>query len=161
MKYKAVAGSRLRDKDAEVVGPELERLAGEHGGRITAAVVLEAAAGAESPLRPFFEWDDSRAAHKYRIDQARHLIRSICVVVEDASGETDVRALHLVVEDGEAAYAPIDDIIASKDLLDQLLATAKRELEAWSNKHRSLRRLKSMGPLFDEIERVVVKQREE
>lgn len=153
--YKAVKGSHLKDKDAEVIGPELERLAEERGGRITAADVLGAATTPESPLHAYFEWDDSAAAKAYRLDQARYIVRSIRVLIEDAGSTTDVRALHLVVEQGERSYASIDSVIADSDLLLQLVATAKREQEAWFNKYQQLRKVAALGPLFDAIERVI------
>lgn len=153
--YKAVKGSHLKDKDAETIGPVLERLADEHGGRLTAADVLAAATAPASPLHAYFEWDDSAAAKQYRLDQARYLVRSIRVVVEDAGETTDVRAMHLVIEQGDRSYATIDTIVNDGDLLAQLVATAKREQEAWFNKYQQLRKVAALGPLFEAIERVI------
>jgi len=153
--FKAVRGSHLRDSDAEIIGPELERLAEAHGGRLTAVQVLAAASQPESPLRPYFEWDDSAAARQFRLDQARYLVRSIRIVVEDGAEQTDVRAMHLVVEQGERSYAPIESVVESEDLLSQIVASAKREQETWLHKYSQLRKLKAFGPLFDEIERVI------
>jgi len=59
----------------------------DEGGRIAPADVVAAARAPESPLHGFFEWDDSEAAHRYRLDQARSLIRRVVVevVVRDVS----------------------------------------------------------------------------
>jgi hypothetical protein len=48
-------------------------------GRLTPKAVVRAAANPESPLHPLFEWDDSKAADRHRLDQARTLIRSVQV----------------------------------------------------------------------------------
>ncbi len=54
-------------------------------GRLTPEQVVDAARSSKSALHKCFTWDDSEAAHKWRIDEARELIRSVRieVVVED------------------------------------------------------------------------------
>lgn len=62
------------------VEARLRRLQDRHG-RITPRSVVDDARNPESPLHGFFEWDDSKAAEAYRLDQARALIRGCPVVV--------------------------------------------------------------------------------
>jgi hypothetical protein len=50
-------------------------------GRLTPEQVLEAAAAKTSALHPCFTWDDSEAAAKYRLEEARELIRSVRIEV--------------------------------------------------------------------------------
>jgi hypothetical protein len=45
---------------------ELERLAAEHGDALTEETVVEAARSPDSYLHSLFEWDDAKAARKYR-----------------------------------------------------------------------------------------------
>jgi hypothetical protein len=45
---------------------ELERLAAEHGDELTEEIVVEAARSPDTYLRSLFEWDDAKAARKYR-----------------------------------------------------------------------------------------------
>ena len=59
---------------------ELLRLE-QDNGRLNPADVIEAAKDAGSPLHSWFEWDDTVAASKYRLDQARALIRSVKIEV--------------------------------------------------------------------------------
>ena len=56
---------------------ELARIAKLNGGRIDPHAIVEAARSPESPLHRYFEWDDTSAAEKYRISQARELLRSV------------------------------------------------------------------------------------
>ena len=51
----------------------------EVDGRLTPDAVIEEAANANSPLHELFEWDDGLAAHKYRVEQARKVIRDVKV----------------------------------------------------------------------------------
>lgn len=52
-------------------------------GVITPDDVLADAVNPESPLHDQFDWDDSSAARKYRLDQARTLIRSVRLVLTE------------------------------------------------------------------------------
>lgn len=53
----------------------------ESKGRLTPDAVIEDASDPKSPLHPYFDWDDTVAARKWRISQARDLISSVRVEV--------------------------------------------------------------------------------
>lgn len=61
---------------------ELAALEDEHGCLTPEAVVHYAAGHTDSALHEMFDWDDQDAAHKWRIEQARELIRSYRVVMQ-------------------------------------------------------------------------------
>ena len=64
-------------------------------GELVPADVVEAAADEASPLHPFFVWDDAEAAGKFRIEQARTLIRRIKFdVIVDEVTERVVQYVH-------------------------------------------------------------------
>lgn len=52
--------------------------------------VVEAARNPNSTMHGFFEWDDSEAAAKFRLVQARWLIRSVEIVVERHDAKTTI-----------------------------------------------------------------------
>lgn len=64
-----------REKAREI----LRRMSAE--GSLTAEEVVRRAKSKRSPLHKFFEWEDEVAAHAYRIEQARELIRSFKIRV--------------------------------------------------------------------------------
>jgi len=68
------------------VTQELNRLAKEHGGNLTPEIVIAAAQNPDSALHEQFDWDDDSAAHKWRLHQARALIRGATLIVK--TGET-------------------------------------------------------------------------
>ncbi len=86
----------LSPEEAEQFGPVLKQLEADRDG-FTAEDVVLAARDPESPLHPWFEWDDSVAAHMYRLERASTLIRSIEVVIVDAGTKREeaVRAFTL------------------------------------------------------------------
>src|SRR5215472_6010141 len=64
----------------EVIKQELATIETAEG-RLVPSTVVDAARAPDSPLHPLFEWDDSAAAEKYRLDQARTIIRRVTVTV--------------------------------------------------------------------------------
>jgi len=76
-----IARSKV-DPDAALV--ELERIRIEHGGKLKPEDVVKESEPKEAVLHPMFEWRNAVAANEYRLWQARHLVKSIrIVVVED------------------------------------------------------------------------------
>jgi len=65
---------------------ELNLLAKKHKGHLTPEIVIQAAKDPESALHGEFTWDDAEAAHRYRLVQARALIRNATLLVK--TGET-------------------------------------------------------------------------
>ena len=51
---------------------------------VTAAMVLDAARAEDSPLHGLFVWDDTEAAEKYRIIQARGFLRAVVRIIPSA-----------------------------------------------------------------------------
>jgi len=78
-------------------------------GRITPKQVLETAKDKKSPLHSYFEWDDTEAAYKWRIEQARELIRR--VKIEIVIEEKTIRSVAYVhdprLEIGKSGYVQV------------------------------------------------------
>ena len=75
---------------AQAVGEFLETLRKTHGGDLSPADVVEAARDKKSPVHSYFEWDDSIAAEKWRIEQARQLIIAVEVTWKEPEGPREV-----------------------------------------------------------------------
>lgn len=63
-------------------------------GEITPNIVLRDARKKSSPLHEHFEWNNQKAGHAYRVEQARVLIRSVRVIIHDQTHE--IRAIAYV-----------------------------------------------------------------
>jgi hypothetical protein len=84
----------------------------EKRGRLTPRDLVDAARDPSSPLHSEFEWDDGKAADDWRIEQARRLIRSVKVMVDE---ETVTIALPRYVRDtarenDEQGYVTVEQI---------------------------------------------------
>jgi hypothetical protein len=102
-------------------------------GRLTADDVVEVAAPPESPLHPHFEWNDGRAAHQFRLEQARALIRSVHVefTPKTAPEPQAVRAfVHAHDEHGEPTYVPTKVAMSSDITAERVLADFRSAVES-------------------------------
>ena len=133
---------------AEAAANELTRIYDEKG-ELRAEDVVEESRPLSAPLHNCFEWDDEKAAEKYRKQQAETIIR--CVVVreehEESAAPVGVRAL----VHAQGAYHPINVVVNRVDMMDELLRTALREAEVYRNKYEMLLELK---PIFNAIDDV-------
>jgi hypothetical protein len=79
---------------AEVAGKELERIA-DRDGAIQPQVVVDESRPEDAPLHPAFEWDDEVAAERYRIHQARKLIKDVHVIKASPGGDDKPKAAYV------------------------------------------------------------------
>src|SRR5262245_29148308 len=70
----------VREKKQVITDRELERIH-KRNGAVTPKLVLDAARDEGHPLHDFFEWDDSIAGDKYRLEQAMRMIMASKMVV--------------------------------------------------------------------------------
>ena len=121
MVYKWKAGSRF-NADAQLVGSEVAAL----GREVTAATALHAAENKETELHKCFEWNNKKAAHAYRLVQARALLRSIVFVQEVANADpVEVRAYECVsVHDNggpsRVVYMTTTEALSDEDMRAQV-----------------------------------------
>lgn len=125
------------EADAQKIGEALAVITERNGGHLIPAAVVDAARNPKSALHPHFEWADSVAAHKYRLDQARSMIR--CIHITSDQTESGVTRAYLSVrDDGGVSYRSIGEVLTSADLQSKVLAAAERDLLAFESRYRNL-----------------------
>ena len=105
-------------------------------GALTPAAVVEAATPKTHPLHDRFEWDNRVAGHKYRLVQARMLIRSVRVEYREPSEDDpgdDVRAFHAVRGPSGYTYEPVEEVVEDELATAMVLRDMERE---WKTLHR-------------------------
>lgn len=116
---------------------EIEKIRNECGGTIPNGAIIERAQAEEHPLHSYFEWDDSEAAHQYRLEQERRLIR-VCVIIPEST-TSPVRAYVSIVEDrGTEGYRHIHEVMSSDHYRKQLLEQSFREFSRFEQKYAVL-----------------------
>lgn len=123
---------------------EARKLADKHGN-LTPAIILRAAKPETSPLHGLFCWDDTRAAHEYRLIQAGHFIRSIKVTYEISENRTiRIRAYHNVQSEADedekttGFYIGIETALSVESYREQLLKNCQRDMDAFKAKYAAL-----------------------
>lgn len=131
--------------DAQTAGNELQRIYERDGVIEPETVVLESESPS-APLHSCFEWDNEKAAHKYRITQAQGIIRAI-VAVDETEKSPETRAFVSV----EREYHPFSVVIRNPEKRDILLQNALNELHCFEKKYNSLRELSGVFSAIKEV----------
>jgi len=147
MVYKWKPTARISKIDPQKAGELMKNLADNEG--LTARNLVEVSRPKDALLHSVFEWDNNAAAEKYREHQARNVINSIEVVVEEAVQEP-VRAFFKVAE-STTTYSPTEMLVKSQSGRDAILRTALREFNAVANKYRSLEEFCNVFAALDTV----------
>jgi len=152
MNYAWTNGARLRG-DPQTVGDELSRIKERNGGQFKPADVVKMAKAKRSVLHQYFDWDDSTASEKYRLEQAKYLIRCVhvLVVTEDQEEPRTVRAFVSIEQDESRSYMDTQTVLSNSELREQMLESAHKELVSFRQKYKDLKELESIFDAMDNI----------
>ena len=154
VRFGAAPGAPFNDEQAQEIGRCIEE-AGE-GGEVTTEAVLAAAQKPGSPLNALLEWDDKKAAHSYRMTQARDVVNHLQLVVKQPDG-TECRqkyAISLIlrrhagcdtvqeprrVQMNIRSYVPTPTLVTVPAQSRQAEAQAMQELRGWYRRYEPLK----------------------
>lgn len=134
-------GSRFK-ADADKVANELLSLPER-----TPEAALEFAEDSETELHKCATWDDSKAAHLYRLDEMRGVIRSVVKIDESPDREPiTYRAFEYVIVTPEnerpvRAFAETTEVLANPETRKQVLAEIRSDIAELSAKAKTYRYL--------------------
>lgn len=142
---------RGNDMKADKIQLELRDLARQNKGLIMPRDVVDRARDKESALHSWFTWDDSEAAEKHRLYEARQLLR--VVVIKEDSQQAPVRALVSLKSDRKVSggYRLTANVMNDDDMRQEMLNDALEELRYFENKYN---RIKELSPVFDAASKV-------
>ena len=133
---------------------ELKRLSGKNHGILSPEAVVEAAKNPNSALHTRFEWDNTKAAHQYRLWQARNLLRVVVEIIDDGAEKIPVNVFVSLTPDrtgDTGGYRQVIDVVSNKTLYNTMLENAVSELESFKKKYQ---RIKELGRIFREIDKL-------
>lgn len=132
------------------VGRYFEKLNDEYG-EVNPEIIVEKAKDENNILHNCFEWDDTKAAHKYRIEQAKEIIR--CLVIQTDKGEKTRAVVSVSINCNEKrSYQPLRLVLNNDYAKSMLLEQAKRDAEIFIAKYRALSELSCV---INEMEKVL------
>lgn len=133
---------------------ELQIIAAKNGGVLPAGAVVEwARAHPKSELHKKFTWDNSDAADKWRLQQARVLIATVTIEPRE---DVTVRAWVNLPSDragDRPAYRPTVRVMSNTEHREELLAMVKDELGRMRRKYADLTELASVWSAIDQTAR--------
>lgn len=138
--------SGLHKADAQLVAQEISEI----GESVTPAQILDKARGADTELHKCFEWDDTAAAEKYRLHQARQIVCHL--IIRETIREDKPPIRFFFKPESGAGYQATRSIVRNQDRYQSLLASAMRDLEALRCKYHNLAELENV---FDAIEELI------
>lgn len=116
---------------------ELVAIREEHGS-LTPALLVELARSADHPLHSRFEWVDSVAGEKWRLEQAGHLLR--VTFRPDPSKPRDLRAF--VAVRGEytptSEYVPTAEALSDPFTRELIVRQMKRDAASFQRRYKDM-----------------------
>lgn len=127
--------------NAQTVGETLEKIR-EKRGAVNAEIVVEEAKPESSPIHNLFPWDDAKAAHLYRLERARSVIRHIHILKDEnepAKAENLVKAYVAIPQETEMRnYVPVQVALQTQETREYVIANARKELESFQKKYNDI-----------------------
>lgn len=140
--WKTGFASLYKGVDAEKVASEIEAI----GESVTPAEILDRARDKSTELHKCFEWDDTVAAERFRLQQARQIV---CHLVIKEVDEDKPEYRFFQMPDRSEGYKPITFIMRDKTEYEKLLAQAREELRIFKQKYHNLSELEEILALID------------
>lgn len=140
---------------------ELEEIRKNNGGVLKAADVVEYARNPDTALHRRFTWDDDKAAHEYRLWQARELIRVVVKMHPQTNKITRTYVSLGQDRDQEGGgYREINAVMRNTSYREQLLEEAKSEMRRFEIKYAVLEELADVFASMRQARSLKVRQSE-
>lgn len=132
--------------DAQKVADEISSI----GISVKPEEIVDKARDESTELHKCFEWDDTKAAEKYRVYQARQIVCHLIVKeVNDDPQKHEVRFFYKT--DNQEGYKPTFYIMRNKDEYHKLLERALAELSAFKKKYSTLKELEGVWEAINSL----------
>ena len=139
---------------AQQAGEYMEELREKHGD-LNKYILLDSSRAEDALLHNCFEWDDTKAAESYRLNQAQIFITNMsCVMVENEDAKP-MRAFINVADQAHAekgSFMPIMAALSEDKHRKIVLKNALNELKAFRHKYSQLTELAKVLSVIEETE---------
>lgn len=151
---------RFGDAEATNIAEELLTIENQYGG-VTPQTVLAVAKSPKHRLHKYFTWDNTEAAEKYRVWEARRLIASVYVQLADSEDSVPVRAFVNVKssviqtdDDDEEIetvqnYVSLPKTLGRTDYQSHVLNYAAMQLKGWRRRFGALKQFFEITEVID------------
>ena len=133
-----------RNANAQIVAEEIMGI----GESASPQQIVDKARNPDTELHKCFEWNDSIAAERFRLWQARDICCKL-VIKEEVVPEDRPEVRVFVKTAAGENYKPTEIVVKHDGEYEQLLAQAWRELQIFKNKYKMLSELKEILDLIN------------
>ncbi len=126
---------------------------------LTAENLLERARDKSNPLHDFFEWNNSKAGEKWRLQQARFIINEVKIYVEDKE-MFGFENVSVKTEDGttKRVYKPMVEIISNESYRKQIIMRALQQQKYWAEQNKMYSEFKPIVSAIKKTEKNLKKK---
>lgn len=135
---------------AEKVADHIKKLEKKYG-EVTREVFLDSARSEKSAMHCLFEWDDAKAAEKYRLQQAQVIITSIRVTVHSEDKPPIITRAFVQDREVSSGYVNITKALSEEDKRERILEEARKEALWFKSKYEHLEELAAVIETIDEF----------
>ena len=142
--------------DAETAYTAIDTIKEQNGGVLTPEIVVIKAKGKRHALHKCFNWDDEKAAHEYRVHQARNLINAVEVIYHETP-HVQSRAYQVVTQAAKGGqserkiYATTEEALTDPNKRIEVLMRANNEAKAFRRRYHYLSELANVIHAIDEF----------
>lgn len=125
---------------AQAAGEHIEELE-KQLGEVTPKILLDDSRPEGAVLHSLYEWDDTEAAEKWRLQQSKNIIGNLVIVSVEDLGEINepVRAFVSVNNRNEkASYVSTVTALSNEETRQRVLKNAEAELHMFTQKYKEL-----------------------
>ena len=132
--------------DAQTVYEEITSI----GDEIKPEQIVEKARDENTELHKCFEWDDTKAAEKWRLHQARNVVCELVFKQENLQDKEEYVPIRVLCKTDSNSYYKVPEIVfKNADEHEKLLQSAMAELQAFKRKYHALTELDYILTLID------------
>lgn len=135
MQYVARENNKFKQKDVDIIAPYLRETLFPDG-MFDEDIALADAKKKSSPLHKYLDWNDSTAAHKYRINQIKDMF--VCFRIVPVGGDSELPGVLNLEIANSRQYVATDIAMQSPDLCEQAVRSAIAGLREWQRRYTGL-----------------------
>lgn len=147
------------EKVKKTVSEELTEIQRQNNGLLDPQKVVDYARNPETALHSRFLWDDEEAAERYRLWQARQIIRMELVIVEEPVTKRVIQIRQYVslpsdritVGRERNGYREIISVLKNNEKRQELFESAKQDMLIFKRKYQALQEVSKVINAIDEI----------
>lgn len=112
--------------------------------------ILEKARDSNTELHKCFTWDDTEAAEKWRISEARAIVRNLKIIEQKSDKQSEPTTIRVFYKtDNESGYKPTKLILKKPDEYKVLVERCRSELLAIKQKFNSISEYEEIWELIN------------